>query len=111
MGKGGLDFSQEAVKAVKKHPWQGNVRELQNRIKKAILMCDSPLIGPEDLDVESDSEAPVMTLAVAKEEFQKQYILDALRRNKGNRTKTAEELGVDPRTIFRYLEKEKDIEI
>jgi DNA-binding NtrC family response regulator len=44
----------------------------------------------------------------AKEEFQRRYILEVLERNNGNRTKTARDLGVDPRTIFRYLEKEPD---
>jgi transcriptional regulator with GAF, ATPase, and Fis domain len=111
MGKPGMEFSSEAIASIKKHSWPGNVREVENRVKKAILMCDSPLIGPEDMDVAADEEAKILPLAVAKEEFQKQYILDALKRNHGNRTKTAEELGVDPRTIFRYLEKEKDVEL
>ena len=44
-------------------------------------------------------------LAQAKEEFQKRYINEVLERNNGNRTKTAKDLGVDPRTIFRHLEK------
>ena len=43
--------------------------------------------------------------AQAKEEFQKRYINEVLERNNGNRTKTAKDLGVDPRTIFRHLEK------
>ena len=46
-----------------------------------------------------------MPLAQAKEEFQKRYINEVLERNNGNRTKTAKDLGVDPRTIFRHLEK------
>jgi transcriptional regulator with PAS, ATPase and Fis domain len=47
----------------------------------------------------------VLPLAQAKEEFQKRYINEVLDRNAGNRTKTAKDLGVDPRTIFRHLEK------
>ena len=46
-----------------------------------------------------------MPLLQAKEEFQKRYINEVLARNNGNRTKTAKDLGVDPRTIFRHLEK------
>jgi len=111
MGRTGLEFSQDAIQAIKKHPWPGNVRELQNRIKKGVLMCDSHLLGPADLEFEEETLGKVMTLVEAKEEFQKRYILEALKRNRGNRTKTAEELGVDPRTIFRYLEKENDEEI
>jgi DNA-binding NtrC family response regulator len=56
-------------------------------------------LGPTDL-------APILPLAQAKEEFQRKYVLEVLERNGGNRTQTAKDLGVDPRTIFRYLEKE-----
>lgn len=45
-----------------------------------------------------------MSLTQAREDFQRRYILEVLDRNNGNRTKTARDLGVDPRTIFRYLE-------
>jgi transcriptional regulator with GAF, ATPase, and Fis domain len=52
--------------------------------------------------------APITTLTQAREDFQRRYILEVLERNNGNRTKTARDLGVDPRTIFRYLEREPD---
>ena len=48
----------------------------------------------------------ITTLEKAKEDFQRDYVLKILERNNGNRTQTARDLGVDPRTIFRYLEKE-----
>ncbi len=47
-------------------------------------------------------------LEKAKEDFQRRYVLEVLERNNGNRTQTARDLGVDPRTIFRYLEKEQN---
>ena len=47
----------------------------------------------------------IVPLAQAKEAFQVRYINEVLARNNGNRTKTARDLGVDPRTIFRHLEK------
>jgi transcriptional regulator with GAF, ATPase, and Fis domain len=46
-------------------------------------------------------------LEKAKEDFQRRYVLEVLERNNGNRTQTARDLGVDPRTIFRYLEREQ----
>ena len=66
------------------------------------------LIGPEDLDLFPEALEPIMSLAQAREDFQRRYILEVLERNNGNRTKTARDLGVDPRTIFRYLEREPD---
>ena len=72
------------------------------------MLCDKTLVGPEDLDLFPETLTSIMTLAQAREEFQRRYILEVLERNNGNRTKTARDLGVDPRTIFRYLEKEPD---
>ncbi len=99
-------FTPNAVIAIRKYDWPGNVRQLENRIKKALVLCDKTLIGPEDLDLTEDQMQPILPLDKAKEEFQRKYILDVLERNNGNRTKTARDLGVDPRTIFRYLERE-----
>jgi transcriptional regulator with GAF, ATPase, and Fis domain len=99
-------FSPNSTVAMRKHAWPGNIRELENRIKKAIVLCDSTVIGPDDLGLTSDVLPSIMNLADAKEKFQREYINEVLALNNGNRTKTARDLGVDPRTIFRHLEKE-----
>ena len=99
-------FTPQALSAIKKNPWPGNIRQLENRIKKALVLCEQTLLGPEDLDLGRDAENPILPLEKAKEEFQRKYVLEVLERNNGNRTQTARDLGVDPRTIFRYLERE-----
>jgi transcriptional regulator with GAF, ATPase, and Fis domain len=99
-------FTPQALGAIKKHPWPGNIRQLENRVKKALVLCDKSLLGPEDLDLGKEAETPIMPLEKAKEDFQRRYVLEVLERNNGNRTQTARDLGVDPRTIFRYLERE-----
>ena len=99
-------FTPQALSAIKKYPWPGNIRQLENRIKKALVLCERTLLSPEDLDLGKDNESPILPLEKAKEEFQRKYVLDVLERNNGNRTQTARDLGVDPRTIFRYLERE-----
>ena len=101
-------FTPNALIAIRKYEWPGNVRQLENRLKKGIVLCDKTLLGPEDLDLFAEALAPIMTLTQAREDFQRRYILEVLERNNGNRTKTARDLGVDPRTIFRYLEREAD---
>jgi DNA-binding NtrC family response regulator len=98
-------FTPSAMVAMKKYNWPGNIRELENRIKKAVVLADKALLSPEDLDLRAENLPPILALAQAKEEFQKQYINEILERNNGNRTKTAKDLGVDPRTVFRHLEK------
>jgi transcriptional regulator with GAF, ATPase, and Fis domain len=99
-------FTPQALAGIKKGQWPGNIRQLENRIKKALVLCDRSLLGPEDLDLTKESESPILPLEKAKEEFQRRYVLEILERNSGNRTQTARDLGVDPRTIFRYLERE-----
>jgi transcriptional regulator with GAF, ATPase, and Fis domain len=101
-------FTPNALIAMKKYDWPGNVRQLENRIKKAIVLCEKTLVGPEDMDLFPEALSEISTLAQAREDFQRRYILEVLERNNGNRTKTARDLGVDPRTIFRYLEREPD---
>jgi transcriptional regulator with PAS, ATPase and Fis domain len=103
-------FAPAALAALRGYRWPGNIRELENRIKKAVVLTDRPLVAPEDLDLGPGALAPVLPLAEAREEFQNRYIREVLERNGGNRTKTAKDLGVDPRTIFRHLEKLSDEE-
>jgi transcriptional regulator with PAS, ATPase and Fis domain len=98
-------FTPGAVAAIRRYAWPGNVRELENRIKKSIILADGSLLGAGDLGLAEDDLPPVQSLADAREAFQRRYILEVLERNSGNRTKTAQDLDVDPRTIYRYLEK------
>ncbi len=98
-------FTPNAVIAIRKHNWPGNVRELENRIKKAVILCEGSMLGPRDIDLDEDALPEVLSLADAREKFQREYVLEVLARNSGNRTKTAHDLDVDPRTIYRYLEK------
>src|SRR5882757_7650770 len=99
-------FTPGAIAAIKRHRWPGNIRELENRIKKAVVLADKALLGPEDLGINADELPPILPLAEAREKWQREYINEVLGLNAGNRTKTARDLGVDPRTIFRHLEKE-----
>src|SRR5205085_12596248 len=98
-------FSPAALIAIKRYRWPGNLRQLENRIKKAVVMADRPLVTPDDLDLKHEQLEPILPLVQAREEWQKRYINEILERNSGNRTKTAKDLGVDPRTIFRHLER------
>jgi transcriptional regulator with GAF, ATPase, and Fis domain len=108
LGSAVRGFSPQALAAIKKYAWPGNIRQLENRLKKALVLCDKSLLGPDDLDLGDEAQRPIVPLEKAKEDFQRSYVLDVLERNNGNRTQTARDLGVDPRTIFRYLEKESN---
>jgi transcriptional regulator with GAF, ATPase, and Fis domain len=101
-------FTPAAMTAIKRYAWPGNVRQLENRLKKALVLCDRTLLTEHDLDLGQEAMTPILPLERAKEEFQRRYVMEVLERNNGNRTQTARDLGVDPRTIFRYLERESN---
>jgi len=106
----GKALSNSAINAMMRFSWPGNIRQLENHIKKALVLADGPQITAKDLDLEGPegttaSEDEILTLSEAREQWQRAYINRVLALNGGNRTKTARDLGVDPRTIFRHLEK------
>ncbi len=107
----GKALSGSAINAMMRFGWPGNIRQLENHIKKALVLADGPQITAADLDLElpdgtaaTDDDA-VLPLSDARDRWQREYINRVLALNGGNRTKTARDLGVDPRTIFRHLEK------
>lgn len=101
-------FTPQAMITLRKYPWKGNIRELVNRMRKAVILAEGTHIDTDDLEIRDDQLEPILSLSEAKEQFQANYIREVLERNNGNRTKTARDLGVDPRTIFRHLEKEQE---
>ncbi|PRQ07355.1 sigma 54-interacting transcriptional regulator [Enhygromyxa salina] len=108
-------FDESAERAMINFSWPGNIRQLENHLKKAMVLAEGPRIGAADLDLDvpagAASPEDVIPLAEARDNWQRAYIDKVLALNNGNRTKTARDLGVDPRTIFRHLEKlekEKD---
>jgi transcriptional regulator with GAF, ATPase, and Fis domain len=101
-------FSKSCLVAMRKYRWPGNIRQLENRIKKAVVLNEQPLITAEDMDLRAEDVEEVLPLAEARNRFERRYIHEVLERNGGNRTKTARDLGVDPRTIFRHLAKEDE---
>ncbi|MDP2341238.1 MAG: sigma 54-interacting transcriptional regulator [Deltaproteobacteria bacterium] len=98
-------FTPKALTAVRRYPWPGNVRQLENRLKRAVVLAEGTQVSPEDLDIQSDDLEDILPLQDALDRYRRRYIDEALERNANNRTKTARELGVDPRTIFRHLEQ------
>ncbi|HEX4381614.1 MAG TPA: sigma-54-dependent Fis family transcriptional regulator [Myxococcales bacterium] len=98
-------FSPQSLLAIKRYRWPGNIRQLENRIKKAVVLAEKPLLSADDLELRPEQLEPILPLAAARDEWQKRYINEVLERNNQNRTKTAKDLGVDPRTIFRHLER------
>jgi len=98
-------FTNQALLAMKNYFWPGNVRELENRVKKAVIMSDRALLNPDDLGLEGGQKRSFKPLSEAEEEFKLDYIRKALDLNNWNKAQTARDLGVDARTVFRYIER------
>ncbi|MCP4804831.1 MAG: GAF domain-containing protein [Proteobacteria bacterium] len=101
-------FTNQCTLAMKGYYWPGNVRQVENRIKKAVIMSDRALLQPDDLGLDQKDKRKVKPLARAEEEFKLSYIREVLELNNWNKAQTARDLDVDPRTIFRYIEKFDD---
>ncbi len=100
-------FTPDATLAIRKSAWPGNIRQLENKIKKAVVMAEKPRLTVEDLELARGYQKKILPLNQAIEEFRVRYIDEVLELNNGNRTKTARDLDVDPRTVFRHLEKKR----
>ena len=73
--------------------------------KLSVDLLDLSRLEAGSLELRPEQLEPILPLAAARDEWQKRYINEVLERNNQNRTKTAKDLGVDPRTIFRHLER------
>lgn len=98
----------EAERLLLSHSWSGNIRELQNKIRRAVLMAKDTLIDYTDLNItpaiQTDaSEAPLLPLK--DEELEKQSIIRALQSCGGIKTKAAQMLNVDSSTLYRKMKK------
>ncbi len=106
--KGGYNqhqLSVEAEHALRNYSWPGNIRELLNKVIKALIMADNKYIMPKDLELEPEYLKPTITLGDAENSFRKRYVLEALARNNNNKTKTAKELDITTRTLYRILDE------
>ena len=114
--KGIKGFTPDARQAMLDYPWSGNVRELQNMIGRAYILCvqsyidrtDFPLSG-EDRPIAIDREMLELSYKEAKElvmeQFEMEYLTHHLKKNEGNISKTADECGLDRRSIHRLINK------
>lgn len=101
-------IGQDAAQALRRYTWPGNIRQLENHVKKAVVLADGPTLTPQDFDLDGQPTRVITPLNEAKERWQTTYIREAVELCAGNRSQAAKELGIDPRTIYRYLQEPSD---
>lgn len=110
-------FSQDLLEVFLKYEWKGNIRELNNLIHRLILSCENDIIQPSDLNAfgaimpvkqesipldASVTSAP-QTLNEKFNSIEKSLVLDTLLKFKGNKSKTAEALGISRNKLYKML--------
>ncbi|WP_428604708.1 PEP-CTERM-box response regulator transcription factor [Sedimenticola sp.] len=99
-------FEKNAILAIEHYDWPGNVREIESRVKRAVIMAESPLITLEDLELASPSEeAMPLNLKQVRGEAERRAILRALNHADSNVSETAKILGVTRPTLYSLMEK------
>ena len=99
-------FSPEAVRAIHTYGWPGNIRELSNRINRAVIMAEGVRISAEDLELNSSSVSKDnVTLKEAREAVEKEVLEAAMARNQGNLTRTAKDLGISRPALYDLMDK------
>jgi two-component system, NtrC family, response regulator len=101
----GLSFSPDCVRAMLRYDWPGNIRELQNRVQRAVIMADGKRVSVADMELEAAAANGNLNLKEAREKLEREYIQEALRRHQGNISAAAGELGVSRPTLYELMEK------
>jgi transcriptional regulator with PAS, ATPase and Fis domain len=100
-----LGLTQEAMAALMRYDWPGNIRELENAIEHAFVLCEDEKIGLRHLPdtVLADIHVAIWDAPATLKEIEKQAILRALQRNNWKKLVTARELGINKNTLRRKI--------
>jgi two-component system NtrC family response regulator len=102
-----LRFSPAALQAITRHPWPGNIRELENAVQRGVIMARGRLVEPADMALAPAPVTAVPTLREARHETERRLLVDALTRTQGNISRAARELGVSRPAIHDLLDKHR----
>lgn len=106
-GKNITGFDNKSKAAMLKYNWPGNIRELKNCVESAVVMCSGDEITIEDLpnsiQAKSQEKSIIIPMGITMEEAEMIIIQETLAANNGNKTKTADVLGIGRKTLHRKL--------
>ncbi|MGC8926778.1 MAG: sigma-54-dependent transcriptional regulator [Myxococcota bacterium] len=106
-----LKISDNVLNIFKNYSWPGNVRELQNIIQRMVVMCESNLIDVPDLpEIMRYSITNFSNNEMSLEEVEREHIINVLKYTKNNKSKTAEILKIDRKTLREKLRKYKIVD-
>ena len=102
-----LGLSYDSLAIFMRHDWPGNIRELENAIEHAFILCPQGLIQPDHLPdhLRRDSQPGALPASLSLKEQEKRVLWEALERNGWRRLATARELGIDKNTLRRKIKR------
>jgi DNA-binding NtrC family response regulator len=108
--KRNVRVSEPAMEVLRRYPWPGNARELENVIERALILCDAGVIEPEHLPLGVRLEPSFRSTQddgrlVTLEEVERRYVLRVVEECKGHRQKAASILGISERNLYRKLKE------
>ncbi|MBK1722331.1 PEP-CTERM-box response regulator transcription factor [Thiocystis violacea] len=104
-GRSLFGFTKDALAAIEQYGWPGNVREIESRIKRAVIMAEGRQLSSEDLDLEAGESLAPLCLQEVRDQAELLALRQALGRADGNMTLAAQMLGITRPTLYRLLEK------
>jgi two-component system NtrC family response regulator len=113
LGKKVLGFTPDALDAIRNYTWPGNIRELENKIRQAVVMTDRAYITSQDLelqdtiaaDADQDPKPGTFSIKSAKQRLETHIVLEALALHQWNLSRAAKEVGISRPTLYRILQK------
>jgi Nif-specific regulatory protein len=115
MGKGDVTLSRDALELLRRHPWPGNIRELQNAIERGLITCDGTLVTAAHLAIPRLREEPTApgqpeparpaAESMALEDLERKAIVDALQRTHGHKARAATLLGLTRFQLYTRLKR------
>jgi sigma-54-dependent transcriptional regulator len=97
------EWAPAAKRALNRHGWPGNVRELRHVVEVAVVRAAGGVVTPEMLSLDGGARPRPRRWNAAVHDFRRSFLRAALRRNHGNRTATARELGISRQTLHYHI--------
>jgi two-component system NtrC family response regulator len=99
-------FSADALAAMQAYPWPGNIRELENRIRRAVIMAEGRRVTAADLELVGEfPRQPMVSIKEARNEVERRVLMDALNRCQGNISRAAKAIQLSRPAFHELLAK------
>ena len=103
--KGELRFTEEAQQALKEYLWEGNIRELQHTVEKAVIMAENRDVDVEQLCLQPIAPSTQKAEGSTLEEMERRMISEAIASSDGNMTTVAQQLGISRQTLYNKIKR------